>query len=179
MPKLLNEHLESRIRERIPFMARNIHEGIFGAIGSAIGGAARGVGRAGMELYKASEQQAAQGLLDSQTRLKSRMVDSRVADSLGISSKEHARLKGVSLVKPTHPPRMIQDPNHTGPGTPALIANPHFRDEFARYQADLEDHTAATNLRAQETGILKQNPSLGQFATRTDNLIGRFKNIIK
>jgi len=189
MPKLLTEHVESRIRERIPFMARNIHEGIFSTIGSRIGGAARRVGsaiggvagevgRAGKEFVKGELRTSAQNNLDRQTRLKDTMVGSHVAAKLGMSHKEYTRLKGISLVRPTHPQRMIQDPNHTGPGTPALIANPHFRDEFARYQADLEDHTAATNLVTHETGILAQNKSLGQFAKRTDNLIDIYKSRI-
>lgn len=175
MSKLITEHLESKIRERIPSMARDIHEGILGAIGSAVSA----VAGAGKEFIKREASRAAQSNLDRQTRLRDTLVGTQVANKLGMSHKEYLRLKNdVSRVPPTHPQRMIPDPNHRGPGNPPLIANPQFPHEFAKYQNDLEDHRAALQLDAHEAGILGQNRSLGQVANRTDKLINIYKNRI-
>lgn len=161
MSRVINEQLERELRLRIPSMARNIHEGILGAIKSA----ASGIANAGIEFAKGEYKKAAALNLERDKRLRDNVLADLHANRLDISKKELIRLRDeVPDAHPTRPERMIDDPNHAGPGPAPRIPNPKFSDEMDKYLVAKDDWHAKQKMKAAVAGINATDRNIGRFA---------------
>lgn len=168
MSKVINEHLEQELRSRIPFMVRNIHEGLWQGIKTAAGRLAS----AGKEFVKSEYKKAAHLNLEREQRLRDTMLASHYADRLGISTQEFKRLRDLDPNEPQKPLFQIPDPNHTGPGPAKLIANPNFKTEHEIWQAKHEDWRKHKQQQAQVAGINARDRNIGRVAERLEGKPG-------
>ena len=142
----INESTQNYIREQIPTMAKNIHEGAWSSFKQGLGAIGRRVRDVASNEYKRLVTKETQSALNRARDIDQQVYVPRLGDQIRMSPEQILKLRDKNIVHP---------------GTPPPPNAPNYAQLAAEYQSKLKQYQAKVRMQRAEAGVARVNLGLG------------------